>query len=115
MDFQNIQDIIKGGENEKVEFKSNFNDSVIETISAFSNNRGGRIFVGLNNEGEPVKGFAIGTETIQKWLNEIKLKTQPSIIPDIDTVIYKKKQIIEIKVQEFPIKPVSFKGRYFKI
>jgi ATP-dependent DNA helicase RecG len=114
LDSKHLQKIIDEGESETVEFKSSFNDAAIETITAFSNNKGGRIFIGLNNTGEPVKGFSVGTETIQKWQNEIKIKTQPSIIPDINFVNYKTLEIVEIKVQEFPIKPVAFKGRYFK-
>jgi hypothetical protein len=31
--------------------------------------------VGINNDGNPVKGFRIGNESVQKWLNEIKNKT----------------------------------------
>ncbi len=42
------------------------------------------------------------------------IKTQPSIIPDIEVVDYKGNTIVELTIQEFPIKPVSFKGRYYK-
>jgi len=114
MPHQLIKNIIELGENQTVEFKSSFNDSAIETISAFSNTKGGSLFIGIDNNGEPIKGFSVGIETIQKWLNEIKIKTQPSIIPDINLVSYKEEPIVEIKVQEFPIKPVAFKGRYYK-
>ena len=41
------------------------------------------------------------------------IKTQPSIIPDIEVVDYKGNTIVELTIQEFPIKPVSFKGRYY--
>jgi len=37
--------IITQGENETVEFKRSFNKTVIETLVAFSNNRGGKIII----------------------------------------------------------------------
>ncbi|MDR3189298.1 MAG: putative DNA binding domain-containing protein [Prevotellaceae bacterium] len=101
-------------ENQHVELKSSFNEDVIETLTAFSNTKGGRVLVGIDDNGLPAKGFAIAKESIQKWLNEIKTKTQPSIIPDIEIVKYKDSEVVEFFVQEFPIKPVAFRGRYFK-
>jgi len=58
-------------------------------------------------------GVSISDESIQKWLNEIKQNTIPSIVPSIDTLIYDNKTIVVISVQEFPVKPVSYKDRYF--
>ena len=101
-------------ENSRVEYKSSFNDSVIESITAFANTKGGSIFIGLDDNKQFVKDFKIGKESIQQWLNEIKQKTRPSVIPDFEIVQIEENDIIEIKVQEFPVKPVSFKGRYYK-
>lgn len=96
------------------EFKSSFTDSVIESLVAFANTNGGRVFIGLNDKGEPVKGFTIGDETMQKWVNEVKNKTQPSIIPDIKALEFNGSQVCELSVKKIPVKPVSFKGRYYK-
>ena len=101
-------------ENQQVEFKSGFNDEVIQTLTAFANTKGGTVLIGVANNGNPVKGFTIGHETLQQWINEIKNKTQPAIIPDIETINYKGVDIVEIKMQEFPVKPVACRGRYFK-
>ena len=69
-------------EDSYTEFKSSFNDGVIESLTAFANTKGGRVLVGIADNGHPVKGFSIGDETLQKWVNEVKNKTQPSIISD---------------------------------
>ena len=52
-------------------------------------------------------------ESIQKWTNEIKTKTHPSIIPDMEIFEVDGENIVMIKVKECPFKPVSYKGRYY--
>ena len=79
-----IQTIITNGENENTEFKSSFADSAIETLVAFANTKGGKIVIGVDNKGNFNSNFKIGNETIQNWANEIKLKTQPSVIPEFE-------------------------------
>lgn len=82
---------------------------MVIALTAFANTKGGAVYVGIKDNGS-VQGVDIGKETIQKWLNEIKIKTQPSIIPSVDILSEGNKNI----VNEFPVKPVSFKGRYYK-
>lgn len=108
-----LQNIINSGENEKVEFKTSFNKEVIETIVAFSNTQGGQIFVGVGNN-KKIIGTQISEESIQKYLNEIKVNTQPQIIPDSEIIEFHNKTIIIIKVPEYPVKPVSYKNKYYK-
>lgn len=101
-------------ENQNTEYKSSFNDGVIETLTAFANSKGGQVWVGVNGSGEPVSGFSIGEESIQNYLNEIKNKTRPAIIPDAEIQAVNGKEVLVFSIHEFPIKPVSFKGRYYK-
>ena len=101
-------------ESTTLEFKSSFNDETIETLTAFANSKGGKVLIGVDDKGIPIKGFVIGKETLQKWINEVKIKTQPTVIPDADIVKIQGVTIGQLSVKEFPIKPASFKGRYFK-
>lgn len=39
---------------------------------------------------------------------------EPSIIPTLEELIYNDKTVVAISVQEFPVKPISFQGRYYK-
>lgn len=81
---------------------------------AFANSNGGKVLIGVNNEGKPFENFIFGNESVQQWLNEIKNKTNPSIIPDSTIIDWMGAKVVELSVKEFPIKPVSFKGRYYK-
>jgi ATP-dependent DNA helicase RecG len=113
MTSDRIIKIIAAGENQTLEFKRNFNNETIETLVAFSNSLGGMVIIGVSDRGE-IAGVTINPESIQNWINEIKTKTSPAIIPDSDVLMIDNKQIVILSVQEYPIKPVSTKGKYFK-
>ena len=109
----NIKDLIKKGESETVEFKSSFNVETIETLVAFANSKGGMVLIGVTDKNK-INGVTINNESLQNWINEIKNKTSPSIIPDAEIVEINNKQIVVITMPEYPIKPVSTKGKYLK-
>jgi len=100
-------------ESERIEFKTSFNDDVIISLVAFSNTKGGVVYIGISDNGE-VKGIQLGKETIQNWINEIKNKTAPVIYPDAEILNIKDKSVVTFRVSEYPVKPVSIKGRYYK-
>jgi len=112
MNPEKLYNLISQGENETIEFKASFTKAVIETLVAFSNTRGGRVFVGLSDDGN-VKGVSITEETVQKWVNEIKQSTEPAIFPVIDIEMINDKTVVVLSINEFPIKPVAYKDRYF--
>jgi len=52
MDIKEIKDIIAQGEGLTVEFKRTFNRQVVETAVAFANKEGGKIFIGIADNGD---------------------------------------------------------------
>jgi len=113
MTISELKKIISQGEGEQVEFKSTFGNDVIETLVAFSNSKGGRVLLGVSDK-KRISGIDLGQETVQNLLNEIKSKTNPPIIPEVDIVKTPGKEVVVLTVQEYPIKPVSTRGRYYK-
>jgi len=105
--------LLRAGESETVEFKTQFNKETIETVVAFSNTRGGVIIIGVDNQGN-IKGLDISSETLKDWANRISQNTEPTVIPDITREEIEAKLIVIIKVQEFPLKPVATRGRCFR-
>lgn len=112
MTLNQVQHIINEGEGETLEFKSSFNKAVIETIIAMSNKKGGKIILGIKND-KKIIGVTVTEETIQKWINEIKQNTQPSVFPDFELIYVENKNIIIISIDEFPLKPVTYKDRAY--
>jgi len=113
MDRAKIISLIDTGENETVEFKSSFQKETIASLVAFANTMGGQVLIGVDDNGT-IKGVDVNVETIQNYINIIKQNTIPAVIPDIHEVSIDNKLILVIDVKEYPLKPVSFKGKYYK-
>lgn len=113
MTHHQVQQIITEGESSTIEFKQGFSKAVIETLVAFANSEGGRVLLGGRDDGSVV-GVDLGTESLQHWTNEIKQKTEPSIIPTIIEVNFQDKRLVVLSISEYPIKPISYSGRYYQ-
>ena len=97
-----------------VEFKQSLNDSVILSLVAFSNAVGGSVYIGIYDDGKAT-GITLGAETVPRFVNEIKQKTVPSVIPNVEIISLKNdRDIVVLTVIEYPLKPVSFLGSYYK-
>ena len=108
-----INSLIESGESQTVEFKTSFERETIETLVAFANAQGGTVLVGVADDGV-VKGVTLGRETLNSWLGQIKSATSPTIIPDITASGIRGKTVILISIDEYPVKPVNTRGKYFK-
>ena len=69
--------------------------------------------MGINQKNE-LTGVSLNPESVQNWINEIKSKTSPPIIPDVEITLLGSKTLVFFIVKEYPIKPVSTRGKYFK-
>lgn len=108
-----LNNLISQRESEQLEIKSNFGSDVVQTLVAFANSRGGEVYIGISDHNR-ILGVDIQPETVQNWINEIKSKTTPQIIPEAEVITIENKSVIVFKIQEYPIKPVSTRGRYYK-
>src|ERR1017187_1578619 len=107
------RNLIQQGEGQRIEFKASFQKEVIASLVAFANTKGGLVLIGVTDTGH-VTGVEVQAETLQGWVNQCKQSTNPSVIPDIEVVVLDGKTVAVIGVDEYPIKPVAYKGRYFK-
>jgi ATP-dependent DNA helicase RecG len=109
----NFDELQKSGEGQNLEFKTSFGKETTETVVAFCNTSGGTLLIGVDKTGA-VKGVTVNGEILKEWVNTIKQATQPQIYPEIIPMLVDGKTVVAVKVQEYPIKPVSCKGKYFK-
>ncbi len=104
--------LIEQGETNKVEFKLNFSSKVIVALNALANSLGGYVIIGISDNGDII-GVDLNKESTQNWINEVKQKTSPSIIPELIEFRVNEKVIVVFSVVEYPIKPIAYQGRYY--
>ena len=104
-------------ESEKLELKKSLNEwrEIIVSLSAFSNKKGGKIVVGIDDKGEPA-GMTLGRNSVEDLANKIKLHTDPVLYPSINVKTYGPGEIIEIEIAESDNKPVfAFNQAYLRV
>lgn len=112
----NLKEVVPRGESEVLEFKKSVSEwkEIIETVSAFSNTKGGTIIIGVDDN-RRVHGVTIGKNTIEELTNKILTNTEPKIYPEITEVDIEDKKVIVIKVEKFPYDVVLAFGRPFNL
>jgi len=63
-------------ESRQIEYKRSFGKEVIISLVAFANTDGGKVIVGVGDNGAAC-GTDVGPETVQRYLNEVKTSTYP--------------------------------------
>lgn len=80
-----LMELINQDESETLEFKESYDHETIETAGAFANTRGGLILVGVRSRGVIV-GTTITNETLKDWANQISQVSEPTLIPDVQSI-----------------------------
>ena len=99
-------------ESKTVEFKKTFNQDVIASLVSFANADGGSVYVGVRDDGK-VLGVTLAAESETTWVNEIKSKTAPAIVPEADRFVVDGKNVVRLYIAPLPVKPTSVQGRYY--
>ena len=110
MDEKELNYILSLGETETVEFKESPSDGFYKTVSAFSNTRGGKIFLGIDSNSK-IKGIDPSAEFLENLTNSIvnKLNTYP----EIETIDIQRRRIILFRIVRSGFL-VSYEGRYYE-
>ena len=77
MNEKELKFILQEGEGLKIEFKESFDKSIAKDVVAFANSCGGRIFIGVGDDGK-VKGIKI-TNKLKSEIQTMARNCDPSI------------------------------------
>lgn len=93
-------------EDQTTEFKETYSDTLIKTAIAFSNGIGGRIFVGINDEGK-VCGLNDADDICKRCVQALADKIRPDITRTSEVTIesIEGKNVIEISISQGTLKP----------
>jgi ATP-dependent DNA helicase RecG len=107
MNNEELQTIIQEGEGYKIEFKSNFNSDVSKEMVAFANSSGGRIFIGIDDD-----GTVSGVDASNSLLSKIR-ELADRIDPSIDIEIEPFENVLIVYVKEGSNKPYRNKNGFY--
>lgn len=96
-------------EKQNIEWKAIWKDDYLAWLCGFANAQGGTLYVGINDDGEPV-----GLTNSKKLLEDLpnKIRDAMGIIVNINLCQQDGKDYIEIEVPPYPI-AISCKGIYY--
>jgi len=113
---KDIENLVKGGESDTIEFKSQIPknpDAIAIAAVAFANQKGGTIFVGIDNEGQIV-GASAGNmkETLANILRD---HCEPPLEVAIQEATVQEKPIFVVTVSQGKDKPYQVKNKGFYV
>ena len=112
MTEKELENAVAAHEMQRLELKESFGAECIETACAFANAQGGRIVLGVDNNGNCVRS-PLRFEALRDYENRIATATEPSVAVDAEKVAFRSGEVVVLKVPENPLKPVAVKGRSF--
>ena len=108
-----IDNLLMQNENEHLEFKAHFDESIIaKDVTAMLNGSGGTILVGVNKE-KSVVGLSLDLD-VKKLINSLMNEIRPSAPIDVQSVEYDSKRILLISVWEGAQKPYLYQGTIYQ-
>lgn len=93
-------------ETQNIEYKESWRDEYLKWVCGFANAQGGKIFIGINDNGD-----IIGLTGIKHLLEDIpnKIATTLGIVADVNLRSKNSKEYLEINVLPSNV-PISYRG-----
>ena len=111
---QNVETLIAGGESDSVEFKSQIpqkQEAIAVTAVAFANQKGGRIFIGVENDGQIV-GYS-SPNVKEAVTNILRDRCEPTLDLEVENVTVRGTAVLMVTVFEGKDKPYQVKEKGF--
>ena len=112
MTEKELETIVARHEMQQLELKEGFGAEAIESACALANAHGGFIVIGVDDKGRLAKKPLRG-ESLRDYENRIATSTEPSVAVDAEKVAFDGAEVVVLRVQENPVKPVAVKGRCY--
>jgi ATP-dependent DNA helicase RecG len=98
-------------EDQSTEFKSSWRDEYLKNLCAFANTRGGKLFIGINDEGK-----IIGVKDSKKLMDDIPNNAINYLGIIVEVILHQIEETgldyIEVIVPKSSV-PISYRGVYF--
>lgn len=102
----NIKRLILEGENVTVDFKKTISSSekIAKTLVAFANNRGGKLLIGVSDDGQ-IKGVKSEDEEKYMITKAAHIFCKPALEPTFEEIIVDQKMVLVVDISASDTKP----------
>ena len=107
MDRKELKFLISQGEGYNLEFKECFSASIAKDICAFANANGGKILIGVSDDGK-IKGLKI-TNKLKSQIYDIARNFDPKLAISLEQI----ENVLIVNVPEGRNKPYSVNGKFY--
>lgn len=117
MDMTELRALLAGGETERVEFKKQVNDDeLVEAVVCLANGSGGRLLVGVDDEGRVVGAAPRhGDRTEPSRVEALILsRTRPSVQASVDTAAAGEGEVLMVEVPAASTVVATSSGKYLR-
>lgn len=117
MDMTELRALLAGGETERVEFKEKVNDAeLVEAVVCLANGSGGRLLVGVDDEGRVVGAAPRhGDRTEPSRVEALILsRTRPSVQASVDTAAAGEGEVLVVEVPAASTVVATSSGKYLR-
>lgn len=96
-------------EHQNIEYKSNWRDEYLKWICAFANSNGGRLYIGIDDEGK-----VIGIDNAHELLEQLpnKFRDILGVFAEVNLLDENDNLHVEIIVPRYDV-PISLRGKYY--
>lgn len=106
-DSDELKFLISQGEGYNIEFKESFSGSIAREMCAFANANGGKILMGVSDDGE-IRGITISNNLISR-IYDIARNSDPPLKIEVSRM----ENILIVDVQEGTDKPYTINGKFY--
>ena len=106
-DSDELKFLISQGEGYNIEFKESFSGSIAREMCAFANANGGKILMGVSDDGE-IRGITISNNLISR-IYDIARNSDPALKIEVSRM----GNILIVDVQEGTDKPYTINGKFY--
>ena len=103
----NLSDMLRKAEGKTLEFKRDLSSprGFLRTVAAFANTAGGTVVIGVADRSRDVRGIANAMDLEERAVNMISDSIQPRILPDIEVLSHRDRQLLAVRVHPSAARP----------
>ena len=107
-----LTDILRRPEGKTPEFKRDLASpsGFLRTVAAFANTAGGTILIGVTDRTREVRGVDNPLDLEERAANLISDSIQPRLLPDLEVLSYRDRQLLAVRVHPSASRPHFIKG-----